>query len=409
MQLRRTTLAPPVARAAEVPPPIEIVAEDGGARLLIPPSALPAGVSESDILISRIEAAEIAGTIDGAAPLVGYRLEPDGLALRAPATIVITTEFVGQDVPLLLHVASFSVELARNQSVEIDAVAGLVTVAGEIVHLSAIGLSPRGFFKVELTGPSVANVGETFKVDITLSKTDKPWVFEFDAGPRVSTFRALSPWHTGGGLDTSGRFVSAFELRPNPLRPYEIKYVPPPRWRRQPSVSASVSFTCVEAGNGLIIYAAKILFPEEEVFAVISQGSRGGKVLHRSIDGAGTTVGAVLEVECKLPVTGGTGTTGDTFPEIGELVITLDPPFTTYVVKMLPRDALTFKWHWSRSADACGKFRATRNVATWYHPHSKETGCSLGTSHPGTVAVVYSQDGKFGMKRYEGTETGRVP
>jgi hypothetical protein len=83
----------------------EVTSDDGLLVLSIPAGALPSGVKAGDVRIQALPpdtAVLTAG--EQSWPMIGWRLEPDGLELSKPATATVTFENVGEPgILMALH------------------------------------------------------------------------------------------------------------------------------------------------------------------------------------------------------------------------------------------------------------------------------------------------------------------
>ena len=88
-----------------VPPPsdrqtIRVESDVPGVYLQLPQSALPDGVSASDISVSQMDPADLPFTVDGV-QLQAFELTPDGTAFKEPVQLVVPFEDI---LPFFIHV-----------------------------------------------------------------------------------------------------------------------------------------------------------------------------------------------------------------------------------------------------------------------------------------------------------------
>lgn len=138
-------------------------------RLDVPQDAIPEGVTAQDIRVSKAGSEILPDNLKNIDTLYALKFEPDGLVLKHPVGFVVTLPWEFEDIPAVLHVGKFGVELIPNLKFTMNPDAKTVTVSGEISHFSGYV-----FMRVDLldvTAPDKLGpfpVGTTFPVDVTI-------------------------------------------------------------------------------------------------------------------------------------------------------------------------------------------------------------------------------------------------
>ncbi|MDO8558661.1 MAG: hypothetical protein Q7S09_05810 [bacterium] len=156
---------------------LSIASADGSATLYLPEGALPEDVSPADVSIAKEEVENFFVSGNGMPQKVtAYKLSPDGLELKKPATITLLSRSLQQAkgafaVPLMFHKSKDAVEVVADTSVALKE-DGTLALSGRISHFSWIldsgGQYPVFYASLEPYSVDVA-VGETVRVKVTVS------------------------------------------------------------------------------------------------------------------------------------------------------------------------------------------------------------------------------------------------
>jgi hypothetical protein len=247
------TVAPSATTSPEEPPAepvptIAVASADGGVRLLLPETALPAGVDPADISLARVPVAEFADAFPEGGPDFAVRLEPDGLRFDAPVTIEVVVENPGEGVPILWQLSDDGLELLTATTSTVDPDTGRLTVSGEISHFSSVIGDLDGFFAVTVSNPGDRFVGESFTVTVVIKRTGvQP---RGVSGSLVFMSRTVDPW-TAVGLFT--------HVGPAPV-PSRVPDLPPGTAMYGPTLTLTADFTCKTAGQGNFNYHARLRY-----------------------------------------------------------------------------------------------------------------------------------------------------
>ena len=246
----------------ETPAPsasLELATAEGAARLTIPAGALPQGVNPSQVRITDARADDLPATFEGAGDLLAYRLEPDGLQLRQPATLEIRVENGGENVPVVWHVTSGDedpeagpqIELLQATEVLLDPDQGTATVRLEIDSFSWFVARDRGFFlTLEMARPFQATVGRVFPVHTTTTmqlrshRSTVEWTYKGVDKERVQSSDPVLPWEITKGVFQPSEALGniAQENSPGPTVVDGLIY------------TFNSGFSCDYAGRGFVEY-----------------------------------------------------------------------------------------------------------------------------------------------------------
>ena len=119
-------------------PPAAIAADDGSATLVIPPGALPAGVSAGDISLTNISNDPAAIVVEEGTLLAAYELAPAGLALPAPVTLRIPLAIDDGALVEVIHFADGDAQIVQAVSIDVDPDTGATVVAADIEGFSRV-------------------------------------------------------------------------------------------------------------------------------------------------------------------------------------------------------------------------------------------------------------------------------
>ena len=187
-----TTPAPQPTSVAtpEGPQPITVTSSGGSATgggggeisVSVPPSALPAGVSPSDVKIESIGADDLVASIEDADVVAAYRLLPDGLVLSEPATVSLQVPAANLSGGLILvHLTAEGLSPIDDLTITIDDTGEVATLEATITHFSDLTALQTTFFDIGLVlTKNVWKVGESFGVSVVVSSTGNGWGYRAD-------------------------------------------------------------------------------------------------------------------------------------------------------------------------------------------------------------------------------------
>jgi len=191
--------------------------DDGIVTLVIPEGALPDDVAAEDIKITKDDPSKFFTAEDGEEYF--YKLEPDGLKLKSPATITYEIK-AGQDYssPLLFNISEDEdrlwFDIVEKQATVIDPEKDTMEVSSEISHFSWSYLNRSvSFAKFTPNSETTKHkVGDQFYYNgkYTMLK-DKEYTFTDNWGYKTVYYvnkDEYSRWDLNGGeLETGHRFI----------------------------------------------------------------------------------------------------------------------------------------------------------------------------------------------------------
>lgn len=390
-----TSTPEPTATAVATPDEPEAItvstsapaAGGGEISLSIPPDALPAGVSPSDLSIESITADDLAVSVDGAAVAVAYRLLPDGLVLSEPATV--TLQLPAEDIwdaglaggLVLIHLDASELAPLGDSTISLDEDGVMATIETTTSSFSDLAALQVGFFTVEtVVGKHVFKVGETFGAGVHVRPT----------GARFSL--------RSEGSDTSYSADSAFV---DGLWTGAPPAITPNLIADRPSYAAlggeyanNEQFVCAEeTGTGVsVAYHAQIEYGFERAI----KNDDGSTTTEIAAVFGLTTIDLVDSepIDCVLvpPIQ------ADLF-DVGSDTV------TAYRVDVSAEDGFSFQW----AGPDCGSVDATnQSVMTWVHStddceHTAEDHATT------TISVVVTSADLKVRCTYQGAATGFGP
>jgi hypothetical protein len=146
---------------------------DGAAELLVPASALPAGLEPAALKITQAAPEESGLTIEGQPPAVTYNLEPDGTVFETPVVVRLTLPRDPDGAIPTLYLRSGSEITPLPVVAEMNAEENEVTVSAPVPHFSRLyAINGRGL--VFLLGGITDVEDQTLGVPFTLGVRIRP-------------------------------------------------------------------------------------------------------------------------------------------------------------------------------------------------------------------------------------------
>lgn len=212
--------------------------EDGSATLTIPDSALPEGLSSSDISMKKLTLEEYPNTVAELSPLAVYRLEPDGALFESLVEFSVTLD---EDESGFFP---FALSLSEGRTEPVDTLAvnerkdGTFVLSGGIRHFSYIVIL-GGFFGMYMPDDLGTHaVGEPFTVPVIVGKRSGYVSPSFSRpGETINVVQTLD----GYPRIHSGHFITKY-----PIDPRIITDVPGESTMRDNEVSFEGTFTCLD-------------------------------------------------------------------------------------------------------------------------------------------------------------------
>ena len=376
-----TTVATP-----EEPEEITVATESrsiagGEISISMPPSALPVGVSASELEIRNVSADDLIVSVEDAEVVAAYRLLPDGLELSEPAAVTLRLPAASVSSGLaLLHLTSEGPSSLGPVAVTIDDAGEMVTVQTTVTHFSDLYALQVGFFTVEVTvAKNSFKVGETFGAAAQVR-------------PTGATF-SLSSEGSGTVYTTDSVYVDGFWTGHQPA-------ITPDLVRDRPSYAVlgalyehNQLFVCEEETTSVsVAYHVQIEYGFERTITA-DDGSKTTEIA--AVFGL-TTIDLVDSepINC-VPV-----------PPIQADFFDLgDGSFTTYKVDVDADSGASFAW----SGPDCGSNDASdQPMMTWFH--GTEDCKHAVDSHITTTIAVVVTGADFKVRcTYAGTDTGFGP
>jgi len=216
-----------------------IKSPDGSAEVLVPPSALPAGLDSGAIKIAPVAPAESGITIGGQPPDAVYKLEPDGTKFSSPVVVRFTLAAdAGGGLPSLYLQSGQELTLLESYSAEVDSQSGRTTVSAPILHFSRlIASSAAGDFAYSGMKVEDQVAGVPFTVELRLRPEKTAWeVYDTHVSGYVAY--ELVEWSIRGEWLSNG-----------PIEPRFVKDAPPLTKVGSPSFPLQQQFVCTGPGS----------------------------------------------------------------------------------------------------------------------------------------------------------------
>ena len=148
------------------PSTVTVASADGKFELEIPPSAL----EETDLL-KEISVARVSAEDEHGAPVMMYKLSPEGLIFNEPVKFTATIDIEPGDVPFGFHIdiTTGSITAIENYDAMLDYGRKAATITGTIDHFSYVFIRKFGVGALLVHPKSDLLVGRTREFDVSLT------------------------------------------------------------------------------------------------------------------------------------------------------------------------------------------------------------------------------------------------
>ncbi|MGE3279225.1 MAG: S-layer homology domain-containing protein [Candidatus Altimarinota bacterium] len=216
-----------------------VTSSDGSFSIKIPEKALPSGLSLSAISIVKVPVGEGPVREVNGAPMVFYRLEPDGVQFRQPVTFEIKTPTLKNTIPMVFLVSGNSFDMIPDPLIEIDQSSQTALLSGQLAHFSHLGLAYVNEFAVTLEGiPDQVINGDQFDFVAQISRLSNNSGFLYQ--------NKLYP--IGEGWGVSNGIIDT--LPPGPLIPSRTTNIPASSlFSGQQNYSILEQYVCIEPND----------------------------------------------------------------------------------------------------------------------------------------------------------------
>jgi uncharacterized protein YkwD len=151
-----------------------IVSNDGNFAIKVPETSLPSGLTADKISITRLSDAEQPVKEVNGAPMLFYKLEPDGIEFREPVTFTVETDTIANTVPMVFLVSGDSFDLISDPTIEINQSKKTAFLTAQINHFSHVAIGFADYFEVgEVTIDPMGNqsIDNPFKANLNIKRT----------------------------------------------------------------------------------------------------------------------------------------------------------------------------------------------------------------------------------------------
>lgn len=155
----------------------QVTSDDGKFSISVPETALPRGIQANDISITRVSQDDGGLSEVNGAPMLFYRLEPDGTEFAEPVRFTIQTETVANTVPMVFLLSGDSFELIPEPIIEIDQQTRMAKLTAEINHFSEVAIGFSDFFEigpVTLDPSGTQTADQAFSAEVAVQKSGTP-------------------------------------------------------------------------------------------------------------------------------------------------------------------------------------------------------------------------------------------
>ncbi len=216
-----------------------IVSDDGNFSIKLPETSLPEGIEAGDITVTRLTDAEQPVKEVNGAPMLFYKLEPDGIQFREPVSFTVETGTVANTVPLIFLVSGDSFDLISEPVIEINQNKKVAFVTAELKHFSTIAIGFADYFEVgQVTTDPVGSqsAGNPFTANVNVQRTAAPPTFVLQSNNDTIT------------IESDWTLNSVFlESMPGSLSPYVMK-LPSQSKSAETDYDFNAEFNCTPTG-----------------------------------------------------------------------------------------------------------------------------------------------------------------
>lgn len=265
---------------------VVVESDDGMATLTIPDGAFPEGVDASDIVITPVSV-----TADGATVVAAYDLEPSGTVFRSP----IEMRIVAPDPSRIVSIVHLSESSAEGVATEIEEEAGTSHYVFPLAHFSRVLVAEFGIMRTTLDENRRAFIGGLISASFMNEILRPSGSVTIDRGPGGGSYGARIRWQD---VDTTGWHHTVRghqEISSSVLDEFAVQ-----RLADQTGTVAWLApqpFTCVEAGEVLLVWSASARF--RALYEHLSPA--GGTVWERENNLIPSTWFDPVTVECLEP------------------------------------------------------------------------------------------------------------
>jgi len=233
---------------------ITIESEDGAVRLTIPDGALPEGVSPNDLSITIINEEEISEDTSGDYfSIKEIELNPSGLSFNKPVKISVTTKYIENTSPILVHISEDDTfEVLDYKEGEINEENSTVTYQAEVEHFSRIDFLTYRTFVAVMDHPGDHFVGESFDVFVDVRKNSLSREFKDDQGHEGTIYI----------IEDSISLIDGTFKTFGPLNPDEISGIPYRAEMTGDNYRVNQTFTCTEGGSATVRYGVDVYWED---------------------------------------------------------------------------------------------------------------------------------------------------
>src|SRR5690606_15413562 len=174
---------------------------DGSFTIKIPEKALPMGVNREAISVTKVPPEE--GPVEEihGAPMVFYKLEPDGLQFSEPVTFQVRTPTQRNTIPMVFLVSGSSFDMIPEPVIEIDQSQQQASLSGQLDHFSHLSLGMIDLFSLRTETVEQQDKKEPFIITARISRHDTQNTFSYTSAQETITI--LSSWVLSSGTFSS--------------------------------------------------------------------------------------------------------------------------------------------------------------------------------------------------------------
>jgi hypothetical protein len=237
-----------------------VVSPDGSFSIKIPETALPEGFDISTIKIRRLELSEAPVKEIYGAPMVFYRMEPDGLQFLEPVTFSVSAQTSKNTIPMIFLVSGDSFDMIPDPLIEIDHTEQKASISGQLAHFSDIGIGDLPLFSLEVNDVGDQSIGNSFFRTASIQKNDTPNTFVNVID--TTSVMVLEDWSIGSGL---------FQAITGDVTPALVVDVPDFKLFAGPQFYSSTEyFQCQSPGEALLKYHYTLEFTYIRTYGQVS-------------------------------------------------------------------------------------------------------------------------------------------